>query len=43
MQQAYTKTFDTIQNQMKNEVKSICLTADMWTSLKTFDYSLVII
>lgn len=37
MQQAYTKTFDFVQNQMK-EVRSICLTADMWTSLKTESY-----
>lgn len=38
MQQAYTKTFDFIQNQMKNDIRSICLTADMWASLKTESY-----
>lgn len=35
MQEAYTKLHDTIKLQLTKEVHSICLTADMWTSLKT--------
>lgn len=38
MQETYTKTFDLVQDQVRKEVQSICLTADMWTSLKTESY-----
>ncbi|KAL0821412.1 hypothetical protein ABMA28_004894 [Loxostege sticticalis] len=38
MQEAYTKLYDSIKAQLSHEVTSICLTADLWTSLKTESY-----
>lgn len=38
MQEAYTKLHDALTSQLRKEVHSICLTADMWTSLKTESY-----
>lgn len=38
MQEAYVKVDEDVKAKLQTEVQSICLTADMWTSLKTESY-----